>query len=307
MLTSLRLACRLPAQHRTFRCYGRPGEPRPAVTGVAESNLSIRATVESLWVRPRGDGGLSARWAGHGFAVRGTSWYDHTDCMDVKTKKAAQFDLTHDLLIRVARELFTERGYAESATEEVVKRAGVTRGALYHHFRDKRHLFVAVFKDVERDLTAQLVAAASKEPDAWSQLRAGRQAFLDAMLEPAVQRIVLIDGPAVLGWDGWRQIDANYGLGLFVEGLRAATQQGFLERQPVEPLAQVLVGAIREAALVIARAERPSNARREVGATIDKLFEGLRRKDVRPGKRPSSTRSERSRAEGSRSTRRGRL
>ncbi|MBI3799038.1 MAG: TetR/AcrR family transcriptional regulator [Deltaproteobacteria bacterium] len=197
--------------------------------------------------------------------------------MNVKRSKAEQSELTRAALLQAARALFTEKGYADTATEEIVQRASVTRGALYHHFRDKEDLFQAVFEDAERELVEKVRTAvdlAKTEP--WEGLRVGCQAFLDACLEPAVQRIVLLDAPSVLGWETWRRIDAEYGVGLVRQSLQAAMDAGEVDFLPVEPLAHILLGSLTEAAMVIARAEDVQSARAEVGAVVDRLLKGLK-------------------------------
>ncbi|HKA52114.1 MAG TPA: TetR/AcrR family transcriptional regulator [Candidatus Binatia bacterium] len=196
--------------------------------------------------------------------------------MNVKRSKAEQSELTQGALLKAARELFTAKGYADTATEEIVQRAGVTRGALYHHFRDKEELFQAVFEAAERELVEKVRAAiGSAQFGPWEGLSVGCQAFLDACLEPAVQRIILLDAPAVLGWETWRRIDAEYGLGLVRQGLQAAVDTGYVDPLPVDPLAHILLGALNEAAMVIARAEDVQAARAEVGAVVDRLLKGL--------------------------------
>src|SRR3712207_1328156 len=116
----------------------------------------------------------------------------HTHCMDVKRTKAEQSEATRTALIAAARGLFTERGYAAVGTEEIVRAAGVTRGALYHHFSGKDDLFVAVFEEVEQELTQRIAEAALSAGDPYEALRIGAQAFLDSATEPAVQRIALL-------------------------------------------------------------------------------------------------------------------
>ena len=196
--------------------------------------------------------------------------------MSVKRKKAEQSEHTRALLISVARELFAERGYAGTATEEVVRRAGVTRGALYHQFRDKQDLFRAVVEDVQQSIMAQVVATLAPITDPWEAMRAGIGAFLDACMDPAVQRIVLLDAPSVLSWETWREIDARYGFGLVRNALQGLIGLGLIEEQPVDPLAHMLLGALSEGGLVIARAEDPLTARAEVGASVERLMRGLR-------------------------------
>jgi AcrR family transcriptional regulator len=196
--------------------------------------------------------------------------------MNVKRTQAERRAATRGALVAVARELFAERGYGSVGTEEIVQRAGVTRGALYHHFRDKEDLFRAVYEAVESELTEKIAAGALAQSEPVEVLRAGTSMFLDACLEPEVQRIVLIDGPAVLGWEEWRAIAERYGFGLVQLALQGAMDAGAIAEQPVRPLAHVLMGALDEAALYVARAADVERARREVGQTLDLLLEGLR-------------------------------
>lgn len=189
--------------------------------------------------------------------------------------KAEQAEATRRALLDAARELFAARGYAATPTAEIVQRARVTKGALYHHFRDKQDLFRAVFEELERELVEQINAAAMREERAWERVLAGAQAFLDACLEPAIQQIVLLDAPSVLGWETWREIDAQYSLGHVKAALRAAMGEGAIAKQPLDPLAHMLIGALNEAALVLARASTAKRARVEIGATVTRLLEGL--------------------------------
>jgi AcrR family transcriptional regulator len=178
--------------------------------------------------------------------------------------------------MRAARELFTEKGYAGVGTEEIVARAGVTRGALYHHFEDKRDLFRAVHEELEEDLIASIGEQISGIEDPWDLIVTGVRAFLDACVDPALMRISLNDAPSVLGWTEWREIDARYGLGLVTFGLQNAMDRGIFVRRDVRPLAHLLIGAMTEAAMVIANAEDHAAARREVEPPLLALLEGLR-------------------------------
>jgi AcrR family transcriptional regulator len=195
--------------------------------------------------------------------------------MDVKNRKQAQSDATRAELISVARKLFAEKGYADTGTEEIVQRAGVTRGALYHHFRDKEALFEAVFEQVEQEFVRKLMQA-SASPDPWQGLKNGAQTFLDECLNPELQQIVLLDAPSALGWQRWKELDAKYGLGLVRAALTAAIESGLIERQPVDPLAHMLLGALTEAAMLIARADDIETTRREVGESVNRLLDSLR-------------------------------
>jgi AcrR family transcriptional regulator len=193
----------------------------------------------------------------------------------VKTARAVQAEATRASLIATARRLFVEKGYFDTGTEEIVAASGVgTRGALYHHFEDKRALFQAVFEQVEVDLLA--AAGGSDEPgDALGQLRSGLIRFLDASLTPEVQRILLIDGPAVLGWQTWRQLEGRYGVGAIHGLLERAVLEGALPAQPLIVLAHVLLAAADEAALVIANSTEPAAAREQGVAAISQLLSGL--------------------------------
>lgn len=196
--------------------------------------------------------------------------------MPVKSRKEQQSAATRAALIRVARKLFAEHGYAATPTDEIVRRARVTRGALYHHFRDKQDLFKAVFLEEQEKLAHMIAKAPSASAGPWERLIVGSQAFLDACLEPAVQQIVLLDAPSVLGWDGWREIDASFYLGGIKAGLLAAIDAGVIEPQPVDALAHVVFGALNEAAMLIAHSDDEAAARREVSVAIDCMFAGLR-------------------------------
>jgi AcrR family transcriptional regulator len=194
-----------------------------------------------------------------------------------KTKHDLRSEATRERLVSAARGLFAERGYAGVGTEEIVQAAGVTRGALYHQFRDKAELFAAVAEAVEAEVTERIatgsLAAASDQVGA---LRAGVRVFLEVCAEPEVERILLLDAPAVLGWEAYRDLTGRYGLGLLQQALRAAMQAGAIAEQPAEPLAHVLIGALNEAALYTTRAGDQAAARQECLAVFERLLGGLR-------------------------------
>jgi AcrR family transcriptional regulator len=191
--------------------------------------------------------------------------------------KAGQREATTAALIAAARELFAERGYAAVGTEEIVQRAGLTRGALYHHFRGgKEDLFRAVLVQISAETVQRIGEVATRTDDPWEALVLGCEAFLDACASPEVQRIVLIDAPSVLGWDVRRAIDHDYGLGLLEGALQRAMDAGRLREGSAISLAYVLAGALDEAAMVVAQADDPLAARTEMGRTVRRLLEGLR-------------------------------
>lgn len=206
--------------------------------------------------------------------------------MNVNSKKeqkparrtqAERSESTRRALLDAARTLFAERGYAGVAAEQIVRAAGVTRGALYHHFDGKRELFEAVYIEIEKELAERIAAGAlsgaAQSPT--KAMRAGAEMFLQACTEPEAQQIALLDGPSVLGWDRWREIAAEHGLGLIEATLQAAIDAGEIEAQPVKPLAHVLMGALDESAMVVARAEDSEAMRAEVGKTLDFLLSSL--------------------------------
>jgi AcrR family transcriptional regulator len=182
---------------------------------------------------------------------------------------------TRAALLASARGLFAERGFAGTNRDDISTGAGVTRGALYHHFATKEAVFRAVVEELEEELVARVVAGAEGVSDPGEQLRAGCLAFLDACGDPAVRRIVLLDAPAVLGWETWREIDAQYGLALVRGGLEAAMAAGRLTPAPVDALAHTLLGALNEAAVVVANAQDPTAARAEMAEVLDLLLSRL--------------------------------
>lgn len=158
-------------------------------------------------------------------------------------------DLTRAALIAAARELFAIDGYHATPADEVVRRAKVTSGALYHHFADKRGLFRAVFDVVERALAERVRTAAAAGHSPSDRLQLGVAEYLRACSEPQVRQIVLVDGPGVLGWEEWRKTDARHHLRPLAAALASAMRAGLVERRPALPLARVLLGALTEAGL----------------------------------------------------------
>jgi AcrR family transcriptional regulator len=199
--------------------------------------------------------------------------------MEIKTTKAEQGEATRAALVRAARELFTERGYGGVGTEEIVRRAKLTRGALYHHFADKKDLFRAVHEQMEGEVIEAIVARMAGTGDPFELLLIGTRAYLDVCTDPAITRVTLVDAPSVLGWEEWREIDMRHGLGIVIAGLQGGMDVGVLRRQPVRPLAHLLLGAMGEAGMVIANAGDPKAARGEVEPALVGLLEGLRAPD----------------------------
>lgn len=184
---------------------------------------------------------------------------------------------TRRALLEAAEAQFTSAGYGAASIDQIVSAARVTKGALYHHFRDKRELFAAVCVEVERRWVEEMVAAVGPEADARKRLEMGCEAFLDACTDPALRRILLIEAPAVLSLEQRRDLDIRFGLGLLITALSDGIAAGAVDRQPVEPLAHLLLGALNEAALTIATAADPAAERARMGDALGRLIAGLER------------------------------
>jgi AcrR family transcriptional regulator len=187
-----------------------------------------------------------------------------------------QAEITRRRLIRAARRLYGRKGYADTSIEDVARAAKVTRGALYHHFDNKRELFRAVYEQLAEELTAGLLEAARREPRPELHLEIGCQAFLDACLDRDVRQILILDAPAVLGVEDRDEINALHARGMLKLALSGAMENGYLRGQAVEPLAYLLLGALEEAGLQIARAPDVDAARAELGDALGGLLDGLK-------------------------------
>jgi AcrR family transcriptional regulator len=181
---------------------------------------------------------------------------------------------TRRALLDEARSLFAEKGSHGAAAEEIVRRAGLTRGALYHHFEDKRDLFRVVVDEMEGEIDEEIEAAERAQPDLPGAVMAGYRAFVDAVLDPEMRRTFFLDGPSVLGWE-WREIDARHAVGKIEEGLESLIAEGFVEPQPVGPLARLINGTLLEAAFFVAASEDPEAARDEAWGAMERLVGGL--------------------------------
>jgi AcrR family transcriptional regulator len=190
--------------------------------------------------------------------------------------QAERSSSTQAALIATARRLFADRGYAGVGTEQIVQEAGVTRGALYHHFDGKAGLFQAVFEQIEEELAGRFATEALSESDPWEAMVAGLELFLDVCREPEVRQIALLDAPSVLGWTAWREIESRYSLGLIQLGLQNLIEAGITEPQPIDPLAHAILGMLTEAGLYVAGADDADAARDEMGQVLRGMLEGLR-------------------------------
>ncbi|GAA3131110.1 TetR/AcrR family transcriptional regulator [Streptosporangium carneum] len=189
--------------------------------------------------------------------------------------RAEQREQTRRTLLRESRRLFTAKGYGAVGLSQIVNAAGVTKGALYHHFDGKAALFRAVLAQVQEEVGRRVAATADAEPDLWDQLVAGCHAFLTASADPDVQRIMLIDAPAVLGWNEWRALDEAASARHLSDALTHLIEAGVIARQPVAPLVRLLSGAMNEAALWLATSADPGDLA-DTKAALTRMLESLR-------------------------------
>jgi AcrR family transcriptional regulator len=188
--------------------------------------------------------------------------------------RAAQGAVTRSMLIEASCELFGTKGFQETSLDEIVGRAKVTKGALYHHFHGKEDLFRAVYEQVQKEVSDKVVAEFLR-PDPWEALQVGCELWIDAHLDPAVQRIAMRDARAVLGWETVREVEARYGAVPLRGVLRRAMRQGLIAHYPLRPLGLIMMGALTEACFYVADAEDREAARVEVRALVLRLLSGL--------------------------------
>jgi AcrR family transcriptional regulator len=198
--------------------------------------------------------------------------------LDAQRQRAV---VTRAALIDAARALFAEAGYHATGTPEIVTRAAVTRGALYHHFADKVELFAEVFRLVAGELVALSNSSVSSSADLWSKISDAFRYYLELVASNRhYARIVLVDGPAVLGWARWRSLQSEFVAAGIADALQMLVDQGMVAPQPVQPLANLIQAALNDAALAIANSDRPDVTNREVSRAFLSLLSGLRRKAV---------------------------
>jgi AcrR family transcriptional regulator len=190
-------------------------------------------------------------------------------------KKIERGQSTREQLIAIATRLFGERGYEGASIEAVLRESGVSRGALYHHFDSKEALFEAVFEAVETSVSHEIVAATAGIDDPVDALRAGSVAWVRLAADPLVRRVVIIDAPAVLGWDRWREIETRYGLGLLKVAVQGVADAGRLQAELVDLFAHMVLAAMNEIAQLVARADDADAAIRKGEAAVDELLKRL--------------------------------
>jgi AcrR family transcriptional regulator len=199
--------------------------------------------------------------------------------VNARSLKVVQGEATREALVAAARSLFGAQGYAESSLDAIAAAAGVTKGALYHHFSGKEELFLVVFEEVKRELSSRLTAVLP-DPDLWQGILAGCRTYIEAHTDPAVQRIVLLDARSVLSHEAWRRVDSEWGAVMFRGAFRGAVNRGIILPLPLNTLAMIVTGALAEACLLVANADDPDSARAESLAVIEQLLHGLRATDA---------------------------
>jgi AcrR family transcriptional regulator len=191
-------------------------------------------------------------------------------------KQAERRAATREAILNAGRRLFGERGFAATTMDDIAEQAQVAKGAVYHHFATKEAVFDAVFDQVARALVQDIDRAVRTEKDVLAAMVAGTQHYFAACAKGPTGQIILRDGPAVLGWERWREIDAQHFGGKFPRALAAAMDAGVIARQPVEPLARLLLGAVTEAAVACAGRPDVLKAGGEYTRAFKSLIEALR-------------------------------
>jgi AcrR family transcriptional regulator len=195
-------------------------------------------------------------------------------------RTSADAEQTRVQLLQAGRELFGSTGFAATKATDIARRAGVTRGALLHHFVDKEGLFAAVLEAVEEEVATQVVVSASRGSDPLELLELGFDAFLSECVKPDITQIMLIDGPSVLGWEAWHQIDSRYGYRPVLDLVRAAAAAGQVAPDDPESLSYLLLGALAEAGTIIGQSDDREATRARMSRSLTRLIDGLR---ISPG------------------------
>ena len=216
----------------------------------------------------------------------------------MRRTQAERSETTIGELLEAAEKRFTERGYASTSIEDIVRAAGVTRGALYHHFESKAAVFRAVFERQQQRLVASQIEQLVDEPDVWVQIRRGCETYLAATLAPEIRQISILDAPTALGWDGMRDIESRYLLALLDQSLAQAEALGRIHPGDRQVRLHLLFGALTEAAILVARAPDPEAALQRANAEVNRLLDGFE-----VGRDPARRRTDRGgRGQGRRAT-----
>jgi AcrR family transcriptional regulator len=190
--------------------------------------------------------------------------------------QAERREKTRASIVKAARRIFGERGFAATTMDDIAGGARVAKGAVYHHFATKEAVFEAVFEQVSLDLVADLDRISRAESDPLAAMAAGTQGYFAACSKGPTGQIILRDGPAVLGWERWRGIDAKHFGGKFPRALTAAMESGVIAKQPIEPLARLLLGAVTEAAVAVSGGPDIGKAGTDYARAFRSLLDALR-------------------------------
>jgi len=202
--------------------------------------------------------------------------------------RIAQGKATVTKIIRVAGRLFSKKGYAKTSVEDIVRKVGVTRGAVYHHFSGKDAIFLAVFEDAQSGIQDRILDEIRSVRDPWQRLTKGNYAFLKACADPKFQQIVAIDAPSALGWETWRRVDAQYSTKLLMDILEQLRDAEVIKPLPIEALTQIIAGASNNAAIWIAQSQDTKRALEEAQSIMEVLLRSLLKK---PGTKPQKRKS----------------
>jgi AcrR family transcriptional regulator len=192
-------------------------------------------------------------------------------------KQAERREASREAITGAAQRLFAEHGFAAVTVDAIAQAAGLAKGAVYHHFPSKEAIFEAVFERTSAALQQEVRSVAAASSDRLKAIAAGARAYFEACARPPFNRIILKDGPTVLGWDRWREIDERYFLAMLPHAVEAAMEEGTIPRQPPGPLARLLIGAMTEAAVACAGSDDPRRTGLEHALALEGLLEGLRR------------------------------
>lgn len=182
---------------------------------------------------------------------------------------------TRAVIVQAARQEFAMSGFGDAQLSRIVEAAGVTTGAIYHHFGDKRGLFIATAHVVEKELLETVLEVSAKKRDSWEQVSAGLMAVLDMAVREDVRRIVFVDAPTVIGPAAWREIEVQYSFGVMLKALTALKEEGRLMASDTRVTAQILLGAIAEAANAVAQSDDSAGALIDARRTLGALLQAL--------------------------------
>ena len=185
-------------------------------------------------------------------------------------------EATRKAVLRAARRHFGKLGYNNVTVDQIATDADVAKGAIYHHFPTKADLFEAVVEAVAAEILVEVQATLVQQPDILTAMFAGNRAFFATCAKPQFAQIYLKDGPSILGWNRWREIDAHHFGGMVRDGLLAAMELGVITKRPVDPLVGLILGAVTEAAIACANSKNFAEAAEGYVEALEAILNGLR-------------------------------